>query len=490
MFPTSTHPRARTYGRIHVPAAVGARAALAPARQGSSWRSPRCSRAAARPRPPDLQVRTGRHPRDVRAVRARRRLPGARSRRRSDAALRYWGGTWEHLAGVTSPSPARPRSVRRRAVSRLLPGRRSGSPRSTPASARSTASSRRSSSTRSVTRSSAIRTTPIHAGWSWSRSPRSSPGASATTPTGRSRPVPSTRASGAIHSARLRAAAPSGIVNRSSIARCGSSQSPACTGPTWMTVLRGATSQWNRSRGVSRPIGPAPLAAGRDARDGGEVRLDERRGRGRDRGTARRGAAVEPDARREEVARPGRTGRRRRSRTPRARRAARTRTSGVSQTRLGAGTFRLREEDRRRREAARRGGPRTPARCASGVAKRGSPASQSSGTSAAGARQDRLGPRAPCASRSPAAPTLRGQRQEDVVLHHRERTTRRAPRRRAHAWANQSAAPWSMSHRCPCQTSRFGLRGVRSMFATNASKATTSDASGRRGRPARRRGRT
>ena len=44
-------------------------------------------------------------------------------------------------------------------------------------------------------------------------------------------------------------------------------------------------------------------------------------------------------------------------------------------------------------------------------------------------------------------------------------------------WWKYSAAPWSMSHSRSCQTSRFGLRGVRSTFDTSASSHTISAAS-------------
>src|SRR6185312_1585500 len=45
--------------------------------------------------------------------------------------------------------------------------------------------------------------------------------------------------------------------NSSSRARSGVSQRPECTGETWIIVLRGATSQWKRSRRESRAMGPA-----------------------------------------------------------------------------------------------------------------------------------------------------------------------------------------------------------------------------------------
>ena len=54
------------------------------------------------------------------------------------------------------------------------------------------------------------------------------------------------------------------------------------------------------------------------------------------------------------------------------------------------------------------------------------------------------------------------------------------PRARASGsapWNAYRAAPWSISHRLPCQRSRFGLRGVRSTFVTSASSHTTSAAS-------------
>ena len=52
---------------------------------------------------------------------------------------------------------------------------------------------------------------------------------------------------------------------------------PVCTGEVWMMVLRGATSQWKRSRGDSRPSAPARGAAGADGIDraeGGADRVD------------------------------------------------------------------------------------------------------------------------------------------------------------------------------------------------------------------------
>ena len=44
---------------------------------------------------------------------------------------------------------------------------------------------------------------------------------------------------------------------RCSINASGSSQRPLCAGEVWITALRGATSQWKRSRGERRPIAPA-----------------------------------------------------------------------------------------------------------------------------------------------------------------------------------------------------------------------------------------
>ena len=43
-------------------------------------------------------------------------------------------------------------------------------------------------------------------------------------------------------------------------------------------------------------------------------------------------------------------------------------------------------------------------------------------------------------------------------------------------WWKYSAAPWSISHTRSCQTSRFGLRGVRSTLVTSASSHTISAA--------------
>ena len=45
---------------------------------------------------------------------------------------------------------------------------------------------------------------------------------------------------------------------------------------------------------------------------------------------------------------------------------------------------------------------------------------------------------------------------------------------RDQSWWKYSAAPWSMSQVPPCQTSRFGLRQVRSTFWISASNQSSS----------------
>ena len=44
-------------------------------------------------------------------------------------------------------------------------------------------------------------------------------------------------------------------------------------------------------------------------------------------------------------------------------------------------------------------------------------------------------------------------------------------------WCQIMVAPWSMSHRSPCHTSRFGLRQERSTLLISASNQTTRPAS-------------
>ena len=136
-----------------------------------------------------------------------------------------------------------------------------------------------------------------------------------------------------------------------SSARAGSSQRPEWTGETWMIVLRGATSQWKRSRGVSRPMGPLPSPPAAIARDRrrGAPRPPRGRRPGRARGARSRSSSTcAPRKSRSEAEED----RRPRSRTPRARRAGR-RARRRSQTSGCAGTLRLLDEGRRRGEAAR-----------------------------------------------------------------------------------------------------------------------------------------
>ena len=45
---------------------------------------------------------------------------------------------------------------------------------------------------------------------------------------------------------------------------------------------------------------------------------------------------------------------------------------------------------------------------------------------------------------------------------------------RDQSWWKYSAAPWSISQMSPCQTSRFGLRQVRSTFWISASNQSSS----------------
>ena len=150
-----------------------------------------------------------------------------------------------------------------------------------------------------------------------------------------------------------------------------------------------------------------------------------------------------------------RTGRRRRSgtrRAPRAARRARPRTGSLT-----------RGHDRppRPRRAALRAGARGARRTAR---RRPTPAGTSAAASA-GSRQRRRAARPPRrSSRRRAAARGRGS----------PRTAARATASGSPApWCTHSAAPWSISHRFPCQRSRFGLRGVRSTFSTSASSHTT-----------------
>src|SRR5665213_578857 len=49
------------------------------------------------------------------------------------------------------------------------------------------------------------------------------------------------------------------VSSKCSIAAAGSAQRPVCVGEVWIIVLRGAVSQWKRSRGGSFPIGPLSI---------------------------------------------------------------------------------------------------------------------------------------------------------------------------------------------------------------------------------------
>ncbi len=53
------------------------------------------------------------------------------------------------------------------------------------------------------------------------------------------------------------------------------SQTPVCTGEGWMMVLRGAVSQWKRSRCDSLAIGPAGGVAETYPGNGGKVLADQ-----------------------------------------------------------------------------------------------------------------------------------------------------------------------------------------------------------------------
>ena len=147
-----------------------------------------------------------------------------------------------------------------------------------------------------------------------------------------------------------------------------------------------------------------------------------------------------------------------------AQRAAEEHDAGVD--RLAA--LDARDDPQRRvLERATRGHVRPPPRTRAGLAaaaveelaRTASPSAHSAGTSAAAAP----GRRAPPAARrpprsSPRRAAARGRGSPGTRCG-------RGPAGRA-PWKAYSAAPWSISHRLPCQRSRFGLRGVRSTLVT------------------------
>ena len=71
------------------------------------------------------------------------------------------------------------------------------------------------------------------------------------------------------------------VANRRSSAAAGSSHSPACGADGCTTVLRGVDSQWKRSDGDRRAIGPAAGSPAQTARTASSCARDARRGRRR-----------------------------------------------------------------------------------------------------------------------------------------------------------------------------------------------------------------
>ena len=137
---------------------------------------------------------------------------------------------------------------------------------------------------------------------------------------------------------------------------------------------------------------------------------------------------------------------------------------------------------RPRRRSAR--GASQPAAQVLGVrarAPRG--ANQSSGT-ASSTSLDQPPRRSRGASRASAASDRRRRRAAARGRGSPGTGAPRARRRVRQACWRYSAAPWSISHSRPCQTSRFGFCGERSTFVTSASSQTISAASSGSGRGA------
>ena len=232
---------------------------------------------------------------------------------------------------------------------------------------------------------------------------------------------------------------------------------PVWTGPGCTIVLAGATSQWKRSDCGSAAIGPpAGSPAGDRARSSRSARAH--RGRvavGRERGQQ---PLVELRAGAEE-----------------AQRAAEQHDAGVD--RLAALDARddpqrgVLERLTRRTRSASSAHSRGACRRASGTRRRRRRRPSSAGHQRGGRAPGRHA--APAARRPPAS-----SRRRAAARGRGSPGTRRAPAPAGRApWKAYSAAPWSISHRLPCQRSRFGLRGVRSTLVTSASSHTTSAAS-------------
>ena len=255
--------------------------------------------------------------------------------------------------------------------------------------------------------------------------------------------------------------------NRCSSSAAGSLVRPVCTADGCTIVLDGAVSQWKRSDGSSAAIGP-PVRRRRPPRARASRRCGAHLGRVAVRRQRRQRGLVELGARRRGTRAGGEN-----STTPAFRHSPRS-TRGTTRTiaywkSSRAGTLGLLHPFARRLEPAlemlgvrRAVGPlrRHERRRRGGLGQR---------------RQPRVGLRD--RARGAAAARARGS----------PGTAGRATASGSPApWCTYSAAPWSISHRLPCQRSRFGLRGVRSTFSTSASSHTTAAASSGVGRLRRR----
>ena len=250
--------------------------------------------------------------------------------------------------------------------------------------------------------------------------------------------------------------------------RPGSSVRPVWTAEGWMIVLAGATSQWNRSAMPERGDRPARrVARGRWARSprGGD-------GPSPDPGRARapRGGLVEVRPGADERLRPAQQD----DPDVEALPALDPRDDAddgvlVRATRL-VGHARPPPRTGAARPAAAPGSGRRRARWPSA-----SPASRSSGshTSGMAATRPSTGRRVERAARAARRPRRSSRR----TAAGRGRAIRSNGRRACSSgsrqvWWTYSAAPWSISHGRPCQTSRFGLATVRSGFVASPSSQT------------------
>ena len=234
-----------------------------------------------------------------------------------------------------------------------------------------------------------------------------------------------------------------------------------------MIVLDGETSQWKRSEGSRRAIGPALGIARRDP--GQRLRCASTAAGVGVRGQRAQARLVERDPRRQE-----------------APRAAVQHDAGVEA--LPALHARHDPQDRVLERATRRlGHARPPPRRLAAARAAGAGSRRARGAARRVAlepqlrhlRRDRLQPPGVEAPRQPLVGVRdrAGAGQQHVIADRGERAP--APARRGRRRRGGRTAPRrgrSATAR-PCQSSRFGLRGVRSTFVTSASNHTTSAAS-------------